>query len=209
MPKDDRLRQVGELLPPLRLETLAHGYLSLPGIGLTHLQFRRFSGCPVCNVQLRRFARAHAELSAAGVQTVSFFYSPKEKMLDYQYEIAHPIVADPTHVLFDLFGVERSRWAALHPRAWFTAAGGMLTGPTNPFEGAAQDGLPADFLIMRSASQENDDRCKILALHYGTHVDDQWSVEEVLRLAKVHGEPSTEREQHADPKPTDQKPAKT
>ncbi len=169
---------------------MAHGRFAVPGPDLVHLQFRRFAGCPVCNVHLRRFALAHADLSAAGVRTVSFFYSSQEAMLDYQHELPHPIVADPDRRFFDDFGVERSRWAAAHPRAWATALEGLLSGPTNPFEGEAQDGLPADFLIARSDARDARPQCEIVALHYGSSVDDQWSVEDLLGLAEVHTIPT-------------------
>jgi len=38
--------------------------------------------------------------------------------------------------------------------------------------------LPADFLI--------DSRGTLVACHYGSHANDQWSVDEVLRQATVY-----------------------
>ncbi|HLT61434.1 MAG TPA: hypothetical protein VK020_09600, partial [Microlunatus sp.] len=35
---------------------------------LTHLQFRRYAGCPVCNRHLRATARRLDDLAAAGVR---------------------------------------------------------------------------------------------------------------------------------------------
>lgn len=186
MPVHHERRSVGEILPAFELETLAHGRLRVPGSKLIHLQFRRFAGCPVCNLRVRRFALGHAELSAAGVQTVSFFYSSREAMLEYQHELPHPVVADPERRFFDAFGVERSRWAAADPRAWATATFGLLSGPSNPFEGGAQDGLPADFLMARSEARGEEPQCQIVAVHYGSSIDDQWSVDDVLRLAQTH-----------------------
>lgn len=185
----EKRRRVGEILPPFELETLAHGRLSVPGSKLLHLQFRRFAGCPVCNVHIRRFAAAHAELGAAGVQTVSLFYSSRETMLGYQHELPHPVVADQERHFFDAFLVERSRSFAVQPRVWATAIGGLLSGPSNPFEDAAPDGLPADFLIAPRDTRESEPCCQIMALHYGASIDDQWSVDEVLRLSKVHASP--------------------
>ncbi len=186
MQVEEKRRRVGETLPAFELETLSHGRLSVPGTSLIHLQFRRFAGCPVCNVQLRRFAQAHANLADAGVLTVSLFYSSRDAMLEYQHELPHPIVADPERRLFDAFRVERSRWAAASPRAWATAAIGLVSGPSNPFEGGAQDGLPADFLIERADSAEGDHQARIVDLHYGSSADDQWSVDDVLELAYMH-----------------------
>src|SRR5690606_14450726 len=120
------------------------------------------------------------------VQTVSFFHSSREAMLEYQHDLPHPVVPDPRRRFFDAFGVERSKWAAASPRAWATATLGLLSGPSNPFEGGDQDGLPADFLMARSEAKEDEAQCQIVAVHYGSNVDDQWSVDDVLRLAQIH-----------------------
>ncbi len=79
-----------------------------------------------------------------------------------------------------IIGVERSVLAAAHPSAWWAAARGLLLAPSNPFTGAAQQtGLPADFLV--------DSTGVIAAVHYGSHANDPWSVEDVLALsAGVH-----------------------
>lgn len=58
-PHVDVRRAVGEHLAPLELSSLAHGTIHVPGPKFTHLQFRRFAGCPVCNLHLRSFARGH------------------------------------------------------------------------------------------------------------------------------------------------------
>ena len=57
----------GDVIAPFHLDTLAHGRLGVPAAGLLHLQFRRFAGCPVCNLHLREFAERWDEISAAGV----------------------------------------------------------------------------------------------------------------------------------------------
>lgn len=113
-------------------------------------------------------------------------YSSREAMLEYQQDLPHPVVADPARRFFDAFGVERSRWALADPRAWATATLGVLSGPSNPFEGSAQDGLPADFLLAESEEHAGGTGGQIVAAHYGAFIDDQWSVEDVLRLAEVH-----------------------
>jgi len=35
---------------------------------LTHLQFRRFAGCPVCNLHLQSYVARHSEVVDAGLQ---------------------------------------------------------------------------------------------------------------------------------------------
>jgi peroxiredoxin len=166
-------RSVGDRLAPFQLATLAHGTLSIPGPQLTHLQFRRFAGCPVCNLHLRSFAQGQARLAAAGVQTVAFFHSPAALMRPYQGDLPFATVPDPGRLWYQYFGVERSALAVAHPQVVWSALRGLVGAPSNPFAGGTdQTGLPADFLI--------DPQGTILALHYGKHADDQWSLDELL-----------------------------
>jgi AhpC/TSA family len=168
-------RSVGEQLAPIELSTLAHGSLRVPGPEWVHLQFRRFAGCPVCNLHLRRFAEGHHRLAVAGVRSVAFFHSPAELMRTYQGALPFPTVPDPDRRWYRHFGVERSAFAVAHPRVVWSALRGLASAPSNPFAGGSdQAGLPADFLI--------DSNGTIVAVHYGKHADDQWSLDEVLAL---------------------------
>ena len=85
----------GERLPPLEFTSILDETVKMPGADLLHLQFRRFAGCPVCNLHLKTFARAHQRLRSAGVLTVSFFHSTREQMRRYQGELPFPCVPDP------------------------------------------------------------------------------------------------------------------
>lgn len=169
-------RSVGDRLAPIQLSTLAHGIIGVPGPGHQHLQFRRFAGCPVCNLHLRRFAEGHDRLEGAGVRTVAFFHSPAELMRPYQGALPFPTVPDPERRWYRHFGAERSAFAVMHPRVIWSALRGLVGAPSNPFAGGRdQTALPADFLI--------DADGVIVAAHYGRHADDQWSLDEVLALA--------------------------
>jgi peroxiredoxin len=150
-----------------------------------HLQFRRFAGCPVCNLHLRSVARRHDEIAAAGVREVVLFHSPPEELRPHVADLPFAVVADPDKRLYTRFGVESGRRALLDPRAWGTilrAIGydlpGILRG-TRPGPAArpagGRLGLPADFLVGPDG--------RLLAVHYGAHADDQWSVDELLALA--------------------------
>jgi AhpC/TSA family len=168
-------RFVGEQLAPIELSTLAHGVLRVPGPEYVHLQFRRFAGCPVCNLHLRSFAKGHPRLVAAGVRTVAFFHSPAELMRPYQGDLPFATVPDPDRRWYGHFGVERATFAVAHPRVVWSALRGLVSAPSNPFAGGSdQTGLPADFLI--------DSDGTIQGAHYGKHADDQWSLDEVLAL---------------------------
>lgn len=170
-----RLR-TGWLLPPTTFQSLSHGPIQVPGASWVHLQFRRFAGCPVCNLHLRSFAREQAALQSAGVQTVAFFHSSAELMRPYQGDLPFPAIPDPQRVHYRAFAVERSVLAVASPRVVWSALRGLATAPANPFAGGSdQTGLPADFLV--------DERGLLRAVHYGAHADDQWSVRELVELA--------------------------
>lgn len=171
-------RLVGEQLPSLQFSTLQGDRVELPGTGLVHLQFRRFAGCPVCNLHLQSFGRAQQRIRDAGVLTVAFFHSSAEQMMPYQGKLPFPCVPDADRRWYEYFGVERSLLAVAHPRVIGAALKGLVTAPSNPFVGGGdQTGLPADFLL--------DPSNVILALRYGSHANDQWTVDEVLALART------------------------
>lgn len=170
------------------LKDVAGRSVVLPQEGkLVHLQFRRFAGCPVCNLHLRSFAQRDRELQAAGISEVVLFHSPTDELRPHTADFPFAIVADPDKRLYTEFGVTASPRALLDPRAWFPilraiafASVGLLTGTVrapaaNPHGGRL--GLPADFLIAADG--------RVVACKYGEHVDDHWSVDEVLALARA------------------------
>jgi peroxiredoxin len=167
----------GDHLPPLEFTTLTHGTFYLPGPALVHLQFRRFAGCPVCNLHLQSFRRGHTRLLEAGIQPVAFFHSTADLMRPYQGDLPFPTVPDPERHWYRYFGVERSLAATLHPKVFGAALAGLVGAKSNPFAGGSdQTGLPADFLVNSGGT--------ILAAHYGDHATDQWSLDEVLNLSR-------------------------
>lgn len=144
---------------------------------LTHIQFRRFAGCPVCNLHLMSMARRHAEIREAGVHQIVLFHSNIEEMAKYQAQLPFDCVADPRMDHYRRWRVEPSFRALLHPRVLWSGARWVLT--QRRFYRKAENGilgLPADFLV--------DQRGIVLASKYGEHADDQWEVEDVLRLAR-------------------------
>lgn len=146
---------------------------------LVHLQFRRYAGCPVCNLHLRSIAARHDDIVAAGTREVVVFHSTAETMLDLQGRLPFAAIADPAKLLYAEFGIgTMSPLAALNPRSWRAAARALtqaesLRGAAGKGEGHM--GLPAELLIA-------PDGC-ILAAKYGKYTDDHWSVDELLQLA--------------------------
>jgi len=148
---------------------------------LTHLQFRRFAGCPMCNLHIHSFVRRHAELQQAGIQEVAVFHSSTSDLLAQHAQAPFGLIADPHKALYRQFGVESGWRSVLDPRSWWSAVRGLLKhGVGLPGKGESMLGLPADFLI--------DPDGRVLAAHYGRHADDQWSLDELLSMVKAHAQ---------------------
>ncbi|MBA0052509.1 AhpC/TSA family protein [Streptomyces sp. AJS327] len=178
-------RTAGPVVPARTLTPVSGPPIPVPDpSGPTHLQFRRFAGCPVCNLHLRSVARRHAEIEAAGIREVAVFHSPAAELREHTAELPFAVVADPEKRLYTEFGVESAPRALLSPRAWgpvlrsvsrglWAVARGRERLPA-PRQPGGRLGLPADFLIAADG--------RVLAAHYGDHVYDQWPVDELLAL---------------------------
>src|SRR6266853_1124029 len=148
---------------------------------LMHLQFRRYAGCPACNVHLRSIARRHDDVLAAGIREVVVFHSKRETMREFQGELPFAAIADAEKKLYAEFGVGKmSPLSAFDPRSWRAVYRALTRSPN--LRGAMGKGeehmsLPADFLIGPDGV--------ILAAKYGEYVDDHWSVDDLLALART------------------------
>jgi hypothetical protein len=163
------------------------GTVSVPDrTRLVHLQFRRFAGCPVCNLHLQSIVRRHSEITDAGVREVVVFHSTAAELQEHTAGLPFAVIADPGKHLYQEFGVETGARALLNPRAWpaiikaigRTIASGEPLPSSRPRNGRL--GLPADFLIAPDGT--------ILATKRGEHVYDQWSVDELLQLAVANAQ---------------------
>ncbi|MEJ2106720.1 MAG: peroxiredoxin-like family protein [Acidiferrobacteraceae bacterium] len=171
-------RHSGEILEQYELESIQGSSVPVPHpTQLTHLQFRRFAGCPMCNLHIHSFMQGYDQLLAAGIQEVAIFHSDKDALLKHHTDAPFPIVADPKKLLYKAFGVEASILSVLNPGVWPAAFKGMFRyGVGLPALGESPLGLPADFLI--------DSNGRILAAKYGDHAYDHWEVAHVLELAR-------------------------
>jgi peroxiredoxin len=154
--------------------------------GIVHLQFRRFAGCPICDLHLSSFARRYEELVAASIREVVVFHSSAKELRGYCASLPFDTIADPEKELYRHFGVESGLRALLDPAVWIPIGRGVLRSlartlskhgplpPVNPQGG--RFGLPADFLISPDGV--------VFACKYGSHAYDQWSVDEVLNLCR-------------------------
>lgn len=154
---------------------------------IVHLQFRRFAGCPVCDLHLHQIARRHDAIVDASIKEVVVFHTDRRELLRYASDLPFAVIADPDRQLYLEFGVEAGPRALLHPRSWVPIARGVLRSMQSIFQGkpvppvnpqGGRFGLPADFLIASDG--------RILASKYGSHAYDQWSVDELLALSSFH-----------------------
>jgi peroxiredoxin len=169
--------KVGEKITPFTVETITGNSQTVPDPSqkYTHLQFRRFSGCPICNFHLHTFSKSVGDLEAAGIKEVIMFHSSVEEMLKYQDNLPFATVADPKKKFYKQFGVETSWLASLHPKALWAGINGILIGKMGLKMENGAFGLPADILL--------DHMGKVIDVKYGTHADDQWEVSELLEKA--------------------------
>jgi peroxiredoxin len=144
---------------------------------LVHLQFRRFVDCPICNTHIAEFRKRAREIEAAGIQEVIVFHSSPKSIRSYQKDFYQPflLVGDPKKVFYKEFGVETSLGFA-RPKALGAAMRGIVHGHFGLRLAGGPLGLPADFMIAPSG--------RINAVKYGAHAYDQWSVDELLTVAK-------------------------
>jgi hypothetical protein len=179
----------GHIIEPQEFLDVRSERVRIPDLRhLVHLQFRRFAGCPVCDLHLHAIAQRHGELLAASIREVVVFHSTAENLLPHARNLPFTVIADPDKCRFAEFGVESGARALLDPRVWVPIVRGVTrslgrvvrreqSSPTlNPHGG--RFGLPAEFLIAGDG--------KVLACKYGSHAYDQWPVDEILGLAREH-----------------------
>jgi peroxiredoxin len=182
---------VGDIVPVTTFTTFKGETISLADskTPLIHIQFRRFAGCPICDLHLRSVIKQEDELTALGISEVVFFHSTPEELKEHTSYLPFPCIADPTKDLYKKFGTESGKgyadaftWhvAGVLPKLIGSTAVDLVKGerkipPLNPTGGRHQ--YPADFLVNKEG--------KVLAVKYGKDTADQWSVKELLELAKT------------------------
>ena len=181
--------RVGDVFPTLELTATSGQRVPIPdpeGDSI-HLQFRRFAGCPICNLRLRTIVTRYDEIRARGIREVVVFHSTAKELAKHEAEMPFPLIPDPERELYRRLGVDRGPRSLLSRGALRAALAGEAAairkrsttrgpvGPVKPTGGRL--GLPADFLIAPSG--------RIAALKYGRHAYDQWTVDELLDHARA------------------------
>lgn len=177
----------GDIVQADELHSINGATVSVPDPEkVVHLQFRRFAGCPICNVHLQSVVKRYDEITANGIREVVLFHSTPEELETYVDDLPFDLVADPDRTLYRRFGVENSVRSVIDPRSVAPIFKGMvdpsLAGKLRLKAGMHRAngghlGLPADILI--------DTNGTVIDAKYGKHAGDQWSVDELLQHAKA------------------------
>ncbi len=169
--------KAGDLFPSLRLTTSQGKPLTVPvaGARYTHVQFRRWTGCPICSTHIASLRMNAGRIAAAGIHEVLFFHSSQEDVASFHKDLPFDAVGDREKRYYCELGVESSWTYAMNPGAIWAALKGLASGKFNLAMTGGPLGLPADFLV------KYDGRIK--AVKYGRHAYDQWSVDDLLELA--------------------------
>jgi peroxiredoxin len=170
--------KTGDFIVPQKFQTISESQVDVPATQqVTHIQFRRFASCPICNLHIHTFVERHLDLVANGIQEVVVFHSTQDEMLKYGSDFPFAMIADPAKEIYKAFGIESSVMSIINPAAWASGVTGLLKFKQFPYEkGQGLFGLPADFLIVKTG--------EVVAVKYGTHADDHWEVDEVITQAR-------------------------
>lgn len=171
--------KAGDYFPAMHIKNIHGKDVDVPDADAwAHLQFRRYAGCPICNLHLRTFVQRHKEVIEAGIKEIVVFHSGNDELLPYQGEFPFDVIGDPQKKLYRRYGAEKSLSALFNPCAWPAALKGLLVKnkpKMSMMPNGGVLGLPAEFLV--------DNQGVIKEAHYGRHADDSWSVDEMLKLA--------------------------
>ena len=169
--------KAGDVFPQLTVTTSKGAPLTIPvaGANYTHVQFRRFSGCPICNTHIAELRRNIAQLEAAEIHEVLFFHSSQEDVAAFHNDLPFHAVGLREKHYYRQFGVESS-WEVASAAAVRAALASIVRGNFGLKITGGPLGLPAEFLLAPDGL--------IKAAHYGKHAYDQWPVQTLLDLAR-------------------------
>lgn len=175
--------KVGDQFPAQTLETVAGNSVCVPDPSkLVHLQFRRWVGCPICNTHIGQLMKHATEINEAGVREVLFFHSSADDIRAFQSDVPFDVIADPEKVYYRQVDAEASLFFWMNAKTILAALKSLIRFKFTFKMSAGPFGLPADLLIAPSG--------RVVAVKYGKSAYDQWSVAELLSLAKSAQEPS-------------------
>jgi thioredoxin-dependent peroxiredoxin len=146
------------------------------------LSFYRNVACPFCNLRVYQLSKLAQTFKEHNLELIFVFETPKAHILRSSFHSGMspiPIIADPDLVLYEQYGIEKSKVKV--------STSMFKTGFLRGFTAAKQLGvkidtqekenftLPADFLI--------NEEGKIVQIHYGSSVQDNIPLAEIKAFA--------------------------
>jgi thioredoxin-dependent peroxiredoxin len=147
------------------------------------LSFYRNVNCPFCNRRIHAIMGNSLKLKNSGVQLIMMFESTNQKLSSsvfHQGVNPWPLIGDPEKRIYKKYGVEssviKSITTLLHSSVLKAKADTKeLNLPQD--KDADQFLVPADFFI--------DENFKVVKVHYGKHLDDHISLDEIMKFAGI------------------------
>ena len=147
------------------------------------LSFYRNVSCPFCNRRVHQIMGNNVKLKNTGVQLVFLFESSNEKLKSsvfHQGISPWPLIGDPDKKVYRSYGVENSTLKMM--KTMIVSSVGQAKKDTKELnlpedKDASMNLIPADFFI--------DENFKIVKAHYGKHLDDHVSIEELKAYAGI------------------------
>ena len=140
------------------------------------ISFYRYASCPLCNLRVHELIQHFPAFNAKGLAMLAFFQSPAEGIQKYvgKQEAPFPIIADPSHEIYQRYGVTSS-WLGFGkaiafklPMAYQAVFGkGFLPGRMDGDKAM----IPADFLITPEQT--------IHRAFYGSDIGDHLPIKEI------------------------------
>jgi peroxiredoxin len=166
--------QVGQKVDPFQVSGSKSLSIPLLTAKYTHLQFRRWAGCPICSTHMADFRRNGTKVKAAGIDEVIFFHSPRSQIAEFQQDFPFELIADQEKVFYRKFGVESSVLFFANIKTLWAAIKGLFSGNFNLKLGGGITGLPADILLDQGGT--------VVAVKYGKDAYDQWSADDLIEI---------------------------
>jgi peroxiredoxin len=147
------------------------------------LSFYRNVSCPFCNRRVHQIMGNNVKLKNTDVQLVFLFESSNEKLKSsvfHQGISPWPLIGDPDKKVYRSYGVENSTLKMM--KTMIVSSVGQAKKDTKELnlpedKDASMNLIPADFFI--------DENFKIVKAHYGKHLDDHVSIEELKAYAGI------------------------
>jgi peroxiredoxin len=150
------------------------------------LGFFRNVNCPFCNRRVHQLMGMKTMLQNKNVQLVLMFESSTERLTKSVFHegiTPWPIIGDPEKKVYEMYGVEASALKAMRTMISSNMFKAMkdvkdIGLPKEKDTEATATLIPADFLI-------NED-FTIVNAHYGKHLDDHISIDELKKFAGIN-----------------------